>query len=52
MPDERYEFLSKHCEEYGIKHTVYDTNIFEINDKHCKKLKISLTVDKAAMKHP
>jgi tRNA(Ile)-lysidine synthetase-like protein len=31
MPDEHYEFLSKHCEEYGIKHTVYDTNIFEIS---------------------
>jgi tRNA(Ile)-lysidine synthase TilS/MesJ len=28
MPDEHYDFLSKHCEEYGIKHTVYDTNIF------------------------
>jgi len=31
MPDEHYEFLSKHCEEYGINHTVYDTNIFEIS---------------------
>ncbi len=31
MPDEHYTFLSKHCEEYGIKHTVYDTNIFEIS---------------------
>ncbi len=31
MPDEHYDFLSKHCEEYGIKHTVYDTNIFEIS---------------------
>ena len=31
MPDEHYDFLSQHCEEYGIKHTVYDTNIFEIS---------------------
>ena len=31
MPDEHYDFLSKHCEEYEIKHTVYDTNIFEIS---------------------
>ena len=31
MPDEHYTFLSKHCEEYGIKHTVFDTNIFEIS---------------------
>jgi len=29
MPDEHYDFLTKHCEEYDIKHTVYDTNIFE-----------------------
>lgn len=32
MPDEHYAFLSKHCEEYGIKHTVFDTNIFEISN--------------------
>jgi len=31
MPDEHYEFLTKHCEEYEIKHTVYDTNIFDIS---------------------
>ena len=31
MPDEHYDFLTKHCEEYEIKHTVYDTNIFEIS---------------------
>ncbi len=31
MPDEHYDFLSRHCEEYGIKHTVYDTNIYEIS---------------------
>jgi len=31
MPDEQYDFLSKHCEAYEIKHTVYDTNIFEIS---------------------
>jgi tRNA(Ile)-lysidine synthase TilS/MesJ len=31
MPDEHYEYLTKHCEEYDIKHTIYDTNIFEIS---------------------
>ena len=31
MPDEHYEFLTKHCEEYEIKHTVYDTNIFDVS---------------------
>jgi len=31
MPGEQYEQLSEHCKEYGIKHTVHDTNIFEIS---------------------
>ncbi|MFT7823538.1 MAG: ATP-binding protein [Sulfurimonas sp.] len=31
MPDEHYDFLSRHCEEYGIKHTVYGTNIFDVS---------------------
>jgi len=31
MPGEYYDFLSRHCEEYGIKHTVFDTNIFEVS---------------------
>jgi len=31
MPDEHYEFLSKHCQEYEINHTVYDTNIFKVS---------------------
>lgn len=31
MPDENYEQLSSHCQEYGIKHTVYETRIFEIS---------------------
>jgi len=31
MPDEHYEFLTKHCNEYEIKHTVYDTNIFDVS---------------------
>lgn len=31
MPDEHYAFLSQHCEKYEIKHTVYDTNIFEVS---------------------
>jgi len=32
MPDEHYEFLSDHCAKYGIKHTIYDTNIYEISN--------------------
>jgi tRNA(Ile)-lysidine synthetase-like protein len=31
MPDEHYDFLTKHCEDYDIKHTVYNTNIFEVS---------------------
>jgi len=31
MPDEHYDYLVAHCKEYGIKHTVYDTNIYEIS---------------------
>jgi tRNA(Ile)-lysidine synthetase-like protein len=31
MPDENYRYLESHCKEHGIKHTVYDTNIFEIS---------------------
>lgn len=31
MPGEHYNFLTEHCESYGIKHTVYETNIFEIS---------------------
>lgn len=31
MPDEHYEFLSKHCEKYEIKHTVFETNIFDVS---------------------
>ena len=31
MPDEHYDFLSAHCAQYGIKHTVYDTNIFDVS---------------------
>ena len=31
MPDEHYDYLCRHCEEYGIKHTVYETKIFEIS---------------------
>lgn len=32
MPDEHYKFLEDHCIEYGIKHTVYDTNIYDISN--------------------
>ncbi len=31
MPDEHYAFLTRHCEEYDIKHTVCDTNIFDVS---------------------
>jgi len=31
MPDEQYAFLSQHCQDYGIRHTVYETNIYEIS---------------------
>ncbi|BCD60069.1 MULTISPECIES: ATP-binding protein [unclassified Nitratiruptor] len=27
---ENYDFLTKHCEEYGIEHTVYETEIFDL----------------------
>ena len=32
MPQEQYDVLSEHCKKYDIKHTVYDTNIFEISN--------------------
>jgi len=32
MPNEEYEQLTQHCKEYGIKHTVYETNIYEISN--------------------
>jgi len=31
MDGENYAFLTKHCEEYEIKHTVFDTNIFDVS---------------------
>jgi tRNA(Ile)-lysidine synthetase-like protein len=31
MPDENYAYLVEHCQAHNIKHTVYDTNIFEIS---------------------
>ena len=31
MPDEHYTYLEAHCKEHGIKHTVFDTNIFEVS---------------------
>ena len=31
MPDENYNYLIEHCKEHDIKHTVYDTNIFDIS---------------------
>ncbi len=31
MPGESYGYLSRHCEEHGIKHTVYDTGIYDIS---------------------
>lgn len=32
MPGESYENLHNHCLEYDIKHTIYNTNIFEISN--------------------
>ena len=32
MPQEQYDVLTEHCKKYEIKHTVYDTNIFEISN--------------------
>jgi len=31
MPGEQYTLLTEHCREYGIKHTVYETNIYTIS---------------------
>ena len=31
MPGEDYSYLKRHCEEYSIKHTVYETKIFDIS---------------------
>ena len=31
MPDENYRYLEEHCKKHDIKHTIYDTNIFEIS---------------------
>ncbi len=31
MPDESYEYLAQHCKEHNIKHTIYETNIFNIS---------------------
>ncbi|RLA65323.1 MAG: tRNA 2-thiocytidine biosynthesis protein TtcA [Epsilonproteobacteria bacterium] len=31
MPEEQYDFLSKHCAEYDIKHSVFETNIFDVS---------------------
>ncbi|NEW61640.1 tRNA 2-thiocytidine biosynthesis protein TtcA [Sulfurovum sp. bin170] len=31
MPNENYTELEAHCKKHEIKHTVYDTNIFEIS---------------------
>jgi tRNA(Ile)-lysidine synthetase-like protein len=31
MPQEQYTSLSEHCKKYEIKHTVYETNIFDVS---------------------
>ena len=31
MPDENYSYLKEHCKIHNIKHTIYNTNIFEIS---------------------
>ena len=33
MSDEDYTQLAKHCKEYGIEHSVYETNIYDISQK-------------------
>ena len=33
MPGEAYSYLKRHCEEQGIKHTVYKTKIFDISQE-------------------
>ncbi len=33
MDDENYDALLAHCKEYGIKHHVYETNIYDISQK-------------------
>lgn len=30
MPGERYDGLRRHCEEHGIPHEIYETNIYEV----------------------
>ena len=32
MPGEVYDQVAEHCKKYNIKHTVYDTNIYEISN--------------------
>ena len=32
MPQESYEIVAKHCQEHEIKHTIFDTNIYEISN--------------------
>jgi len=31
MPGEQYTVLEEHCQKYGITHTVYETNIYEVS---------------------
>ena len=31
MPGEAYHLLEEHCAAYGIKHTTYETNIYEVS---------------------
>ncbi len=37
MPDEDYTILEKHCRQYGILHTVYQTNIYEVAQDTIRK---------------
>jgi tRNA(Ile)-lysidine synthetase-like protein len=34
---ENFEYLSRHCEEHGIKHIVHDTNIYETAQEKIRK---------------
>ena len=34
---EDYEYLTKHCQEHGIKHSVIDSSIFEVSKDKIRK---------------
>ena len=38
MPGEEYTYLREHCQEQGIKHTVYETKIFDISQDAIREI--------------